>query len=900
MDDENEINDTPPNKLFSLKADKSTTAFLRNLVLYEEIDINRIMALKVGDNLLTDWGDDDENDIEYSNKTTQHENEIQQLARYALNNKQGLGIEVKYKMGGKDHTDYGRTYPLKSLGLTCLRSKIRNTLSHDVYADFDIKNAQPAIMCILAEHHKLSNTCLKEYCNRREEILIEQSNHYGVSKRDIKKLFIQSLFCGGFKSWAVGVGLDEKTKPTPFVDNFKREINSICEIVNSNNKHTGGIYALRKRAKNPNLDASAFAVFNQHLETSILAKVIETLMNTTTLFRHNKKKDLFTGTYEYDGIRLLIKNVNAFKHEGEVGAEAVVKYLNKITLEETGYALNWCNKKCDEETLIDYKDSLDDVEALNESVKEDIKYIKDLSQKSHQGCVNLINEKYKEFITYSTQDKCFYCWNENILRYEANDFPIRDKIKTIAIKKLQDMVDKYESVDEAKRTKAMGFLLFDLGQMLKAYNSASYKDDVVKLTKTDNRCDDFLRDDKMFLLGFDNGVLDIENKVFRKHSPSDRITMSCGYNFDTAYLPDDYIVNKVENDTSISSIDTKEAVATKRKKVMELLMKIQPIEDELEYFLKIHATALTGKPIEKAFILNGNGRNGKGVFSSLMSAMLGQYASVSVRHEVITDNSKQSSNGATESLTPLRYVRYAVMKEPPKTSKINNAKMKTLTGGDPIPYRPLYGKESFIIPTWTLFLEVNIRLYFADTPTTAEYERVRDIYFPNKFVNKEKVDEKNGFYAVDTQLKDTTFLNEHRHALLSILLDYLPQLFKDEFNVDSNTPKAVITRTDAYLRESNSILDMIRQNYKIDLELTTKEAVKYKDIVNTILMSKQYEKLTKLEKREITSASIKQVLETEDFFKDARVEDKKNHAHKIKLIKIYDDEQSDEDDDEEA
>jgi len=98
------------NPLFNLTASKTTTEYLRNLVLYEEVDLDRLKAIKLGDGLLDRWEDDDDDS---NQKTTQHDNELQQLTRYQANYKAGLGVEVKYLMGGRLHTDYGRTYPKK-------------------------------------------------------------------------------------------------------------------------------------------------------------------------------------------------------------------------------------------------------------------------------------------------------------------------------------------------------------------------------------------------------------------------------------------------------------------------------------------------------------------------------------------------------------------------------------------------------------------------------------------------------------------------------------------------------------------------------------------------------------------------------------------------------------------
>jgi len=869
--------------LFSLTASKRTTRYLKNLVMYELVDVNRLNALKMSNLLQSEWEYDDD---EYVNKTTQHDNEIQQISRYILNNKKNFGIEVKYQFGGTTRDDYGRTYPFKSLGLSTIRKKIRETLCHDVYYDFDIINAQPSIMLQLTEKNQISNNNLRQYCENRDEILNTLSEHYEVDRTAIKELFIRMLFGGGFKNWAIENNIEDAI-PTDFISNFGNEIKLLINIICENNKKNGEIYAVRKKKISNNLEASVFGIFNQHLETSIVARIIERIVEDTNLMKHPKNKDFITGCYEYDGIRLLMSNVDYFKYDGEMGVNAVIKYLDKTTLEETGYDLKWINKPYGE--IYDINSGLSDLNELDCELKNDKDMIKKMRLEVHSGVVDMINEQYKDFYAYSREDNTFFCWDEVKNRYVNSFTPLYNKIDTLVLPRVYAILDKYN--DMPNKTTDMFSLITDTESIVKNFNNEPFRKCVIQMAKTKSEIDCFQRDFKIFLLGFDNGVLDMENKVFREYDPTDRITMTCGYDFDVAYLPNDYI-NKIP---SITSIDTKEEVIQKKNKIYELVSSIQPVEDERDYFYKIHATALTGKAIERAFILNGKGRNGKGVFSALMCNMLGEYACSSLRQSIITNKDKSSSNSATEGLSALKNARYVAMKEPPKNSKIQNSILKLLTGGDKIPYRPLYHTESKLEPTWTLFLECNVKLYFEETPTNAEFERIRDLYFPNKFVSSEdKVDEANGYYLGDNTLKDASFQIEHRHALLNILLGYLNELFEDNFNVDKKMPKNVKSRTDAYLRESNVILEIIRKHYVIDL---TAEPIKHKDIWNTIQLSKHYINLFRNEKKEITSVSVKNLLKSDDFFKDARVDDRRNHIQKYRLRQIYDDDDSDDDDD---
>jgi hypothetical protein len=137
--------------------------------------------------------------------------------------------------------------------------------------------------------------------------------------------------------------------------------------------------------------------------------------------------------------------------------------------------------------------------------------------------------------------------------------------------------------------------------------TAGFKSGVLTESKMFFYNDNFveLLDMNKYLIGFKNGVYDLEKDEFREGNPLDYISYSTGYD----YTPD---INH-----------------TVRKEIMEKLLQIQPDKDILDFILTILASTLEGENNNEIFpCLEGSGGNGKSFITDLHSASLGDYAGV--------------------------------------------------------------------------------------------------------------------------------------------------------------------------------------------------------------------------------------------------------------------------------
>jgi len=324
-------------------------SMLDGIVLLEYFPIERVDALLKSEHLLSQW--DYSN---YSQKTASqfYENEKKQLIAYKNNYKPKLGgITVKYN---KAKHKWGRVFPMKSLGLTSLSRKTRNTFIEGLYYDFDLKNAQPRVIQVICKSNNIDCPLIDKYCAERDSILEEIASEYSVSKGIAKRLMLRLCFFGTFRGWCFDNKIEGKF-PTSFIIRFEKELRDIADKTKSVNSI---LYEtcrkLKEAKKEKNYIGSFYAQYLQEYETRIVESVTKYLMEETGIMNHPKvKTDVKVGVYEFDGVKLLKSNVDKFIG----GRTAVLELMNQKTLELTGFDLLFEEKEI--EDYWDIKEWLD-------------------------------------------------------------------------------------------------------------------------------------------------------------------------------------------------------------------------------------------------------------------------------------------------------------------------------------------------------------------------------------------------------------------------------------------------------------------------------------------------------------------------------------------------------------
>ena len=157
-------------------------------------------------------------------------------------------------------------------------------------------------------------------------------------------------------------------------------------------------------------------------------------------------------------------------------------------------------------------------------------------------------------------------------------------------------------------------------------------------------------------------------------------------------------------------------------------------EELIGYVRRVLGYCITGHTGEQAcFIAIGSGANGKSTLFSVVHKVLGDYAG-DTPMQTLMQNRFGDQN--TYDLAALEGKRLVIAQEGEASSKLAEAKLKAMTGGDPIPCRPIYGKPKTYDPRFKIVLVTN-ELPKIDGVDEAIWRRIKVIPF-NVTISKDE------------------------------------------------------------------------------------------------------------------------------------------------------------------
>ncbi|MGW1268158.1 phage/plasmid primase, P4 family [Streptomyces sp. NPDC002491] len=183
------------------------------------------------------------------------------------------------------------------------------------------------------------------------------------------------------------------------------------------------------------------------------------------------------------------------------------------------------------------------------------------------------------------------------------------------------------------------------------------------------------------LLSVANGTVNLRTMELRPHAPTDMITRR----LDIAYRPD--------------------AEATRWE---TFLAEVFPNHPEMPSFMRrLVGYGITGSTAEQCFVfMHGQGANGKSV---LLDALIHVFRGVTKSTEFSTFEQRTAVGQASPELAALRGARLVTASETEKYSRLAEALVKQLTGGDPVTARALYGNPFTYIPSFLLMVAGNYK-----------------------------------------------------------------------------------------------------------------------------------------------------------------------------------------------
>lgn len=263
--------------------------------------------------------------------------------------------------------------------------------------------------------------------------------------------------------------------------------------------------------------------------------------------------------------------------------------------------------------------------------------------------------------------------------------------------------------------------------------------------------------------------------------------------------------------------------------------------DELiRYIQKVCGYALTGYTTEQSFwILYGMGSNGKSTFLNVMLQITGEYGS-NAPFNTFADGKNTT---AGDDVARLRGQRLVMASEAGDGEHLNEARVKSVTGGDIITARFLYGKYFEFKPKFKVLLAVNHKPIIRGNDRGI-WRRVKLIPFTVSF-------ERNADKALETKL-----MNELPGILAWAVRGAV--LWKRE---GMQTPAIVIEATESYQTEMDIIGNFLEENTTLNSVLRTKSS----DIYNSYQLWAEDNGLRSLSNPKFSKAMIERGFRKERF-----------------------------------
>ncbi len=221
-----------------------------------------------------------------------------------------------------------------------------------------------------------------------------------------------------------------------------------------------------------------------------------------------------------------------------------------------------------------------------------------------------------------------------------------------------------------------------------------------------------------WLLGVPNGVVDLRTGELRGGRPEDGITMQAAF----PYNP------------------KAEAPLWEQTVAQVFALNGAPRAEFVAYVQRALGYSCTGDCREEVFFLATglleddakSGANGKGTLLNTVTYVLGDYASNLGFASLEWQRNGSGAGAASPDLAKLIHKRFVTASETNKGAQFNSARIKALTGRDPITARFLYGEEFTFRPELKMWLSVNHPPRVNDD-SIGFWRRPHVVVFPNTF-----------------------------------------------------------------------------------------------------------------------------------------------------------------------
>lgn len=360
-------------------------------------------------------------------------------------------------------------------------------------------------------------------------------------------------------------------------------------------------------------------------------------------------------------------------------------------------------------------------------------------------------DKYKGQLLFVHEERAWLQWSNNRWAKCIKGEEI-EAAKTVAKALTKEAIEHLQRIPESSDAAF---------RAAKKSHEAPRLEAMIKLASSDTNLATSARDFDAdpYLLGVQNGIVDLRTKALTANEPSNKIRTYC---------------------------NARLLKGAECRLWMSFLNDLFPDDPATIKSLKLLlGYSLTGLNTEEILIiLIGWGANGKSVFSNIVTEILAGYAKTAAGS--ILKVSGKSDRSPRDDLAHLLGARYVSINETQAGDRLDSQLVKMLAGREPITTRHLYGKFFTFNPTFTPWLRTNHIPIVTDTDDGI-WRRLAIIPFRQKFTADRK----------DPQL-EARLLSE-RDGILGWMIDGANEYLRSGLDLSST----ILNESKRYRSESD-------------------------------------------------------------------------------------------------
>jgi P4 family phage/plasmid primase-like protien len=290
-----------------------------------------------------------------------------------------------------------------------------------------------------------------------------------------------------------------------------------------------------------------------------------------------------------------------------------------------------------------------------------------------------------------------------------------------------------------------------------------------------------------YLLGVTNGVVNLRTGALEKPSPTLLVTKRANVTFDSS-----------------ASGETFEA----------FLRSVVPDDEEREFLICWLGYVLSGLVTEQYFLfIHGKGANGKSVLAEFIAWLLGEYALRIDTQMLMRQN--RSSQAASPDIVNLAGRRLVYCSETTDGQRLDDARVKEMTGGDTLQGRELYARSPITFSPTHKLLMVGNHTPIVQDDSDGMWRRIKTLLFPSQFQPGDEG------YDPDILAK----LKADGPGALNVLLRGFAKFQKSGIQI----PESMTRATQQYRDDQDLFGQWLEDNCAIDSNSTTSKEDLYRN-----------------------------------------------------------------------